>query len=272
MNDSDYNNVKKFQKIKPNINSWDSAYYMKLQKEKNKNTNYPKGKNYHSSYQPNNEEEEKGEEEEEEYEELVYENSEEIKAPSTEEIKAPSTEEIIRMAIIFSKHKESKLVQLEYERGNKDIKNKIFEALKSEILILSKNEIGYHVIKTILKYGDKENIEHFFDKIKNYIFELSSHKYGYIVIQILIEVLEKIDKNKIKIILEKLYDLLSELNKYGNFVLQKIIRILQFEDIKIIYNEVLKNIKYLINNKYGSWILQLILYKYNEEQKQEQES
>ena len=251
---SDYNNVKKFPKNKPNINSWDSAYYMKLQKEKMKNTNYPKGKNYHSSYQPNNEEEEKGEEEEEEYEELVYENSEEIKAPSTEEIKAPSTEEIIRMAIIFSKHKESKLVQLEYERGNKDIKNKIFEALKSEILILSKNEIGYHVIKTILKCGDKENIEYFFDKIKNYIFELSCHKYGYIIIQTLIEVLEKIDKNKIKIILEKLDDL-KKLNVYGNFVLQNIIRILKFEDIKIIYNEVLKNIKYLINNQYGSWIL-----------------
>ena len=63
---SDYNNVKKFPKNKPNINSWDSAYYMKLQKEKMKNTNYPKGKNYHSSYQPNNEEEEKEEEEEEE--------------------------------------------------------------------------------------------------------------------------------------------------------------------------------------------------------------
>ena len=46
---SDYNNVKKFPKNKPNINSWDSAYNMKSQKEKMKNTNYPKGKNYHSS-------------------------------------------------------------------------------------------------------------------------------------------------------------------------------------------------------------------------------
>ena len=56
------------------------------------------------------------------------------------------------------------------------------------------------------------------------------------------------------------------INHDGNIILQQAIKIFDFNEITIIYNEVLKKIKYLINNKNGSRILEILLYKCNEEQ------
>ena len=180
----------------------------------------------------------------------------------------PPTNEIINMAILYSKSRvESKCVQLEYKRGNEEVRNKIFENLKSEILILSKNRFGNYVIQTILFYGGEEKISYIFDNIINDVVELSFNPYGCRVLQTLIEILGKIDKkDKIIIILKKL-DMKGEIfmDQNGNHVIQKLINILDFTNIICIYEKVLENIDKLINNIYGSRIIQALLNKCDEE-------
>ena len=73
---------------------------------------------------------------------------------------AISTNEIIRSSILMSKDSVGyQIVQLEYKRGNNEIKKKIFNSLQSEILILSRDAFGNYVIQTIIYYGEKEQIE-----------------------------------------------------------------------------------------------------------------
>ena len=159
------------------------------------------------------------------------------------------------------------IVQKEYQKGDNDIKNKIFDSLKSEILVLTKDSFGNYVIQTILHDGDKEKINKIFDIIKNNVFDLSYHRFGCRVLQTLIEISGNTDKDKIKIILRKLENLYGLfVDQNGNHVIQKIIDKLNFEEINDIYNEVIKYANNLICDIYGTRIIQSVLKKCNEEQ------
>ena len=98
---------------------------------------------------------------------------------------------------------------------------------------------------------------------------LSCQKYGCRVLQ---KLMDYIDKEKIKLILEKIKNKLYELitNQNGYYVIQKIIEKLDGE-IDDIYNEVFTNLDKLLNNEnpYGSFIIQEILKKINDEKKKE---
>ena len=182
----------------------------------------------------------------------------------------PSTNNIIKMAFIYAKSKtESKLLQLEYKRGNEEIRNKIFKAIEFDVLTLSKDSFGNYVIQTILIYGDEKILEKIFEKIENNIFELSYDKYGCRVLQTLIEIFGKSNRSKIEIILKKLEGNLRSLfsNRNGNHVIQKIIYYLDFEKLIVIYNKIYDYIK-IITHQYGSRIVQAILGKCDKEKAQ----
>ena len=132
----------------------------------------------------------------------------------------------------------SEMVQIEFRNGDEEIKQKIFNALKSEILILSTDQFGNYVIQALLYYGDEEKLNIIFETFKNKLFDLSTHTYGCRVIQTLISVLSnsKKDKEKIKYILKELTDLdgyLGDLftDKNGNHVIQQIINVLDIDDL-----------------------------------------
>ena len=189
----------------------------------------------------------------------------------------PSTKYIISMSIILSKEKiGSKLVQMEYERGNDEIKNEIFETLKKQIVPLSEDIYGNYVIQKILISRDSKKIDFIFESLKELFFGLSKHQNGCRVLQTLIQILSELkDNKKIKIFVDILIkNNISTLfyDQNGNHVIQKLIDVLDGENINYIYSTVLKNIKSecennLLFNKYGSRIVQSLLYKFNELQK-----
>jgi hypothetical protein len=185
----------------------------------------------------------------------------------------PSTKYIISMSIILSKEKiGSKLVQMEYERGNDEIKNEIFETLKKQIVPLSEDIYGNYVIQKILISRDSKKIDFIFESLKELFFGLSIHQNGCRVLQTLIQILSELkDNKKIKIFVDILIkNNISTLfyDQNGNHVIQKLIDVLDGENINYIYSTVLKNIKSecennLLFNKYGSRIVQSLLYKFN---------
>ena len=174
---------------------------------------------------------------------------------------------IIRNAIIYSKHETFyKLIILYIEKETEEIRNRIFNELLSDILILSKDKFGNLVIQSLLRDGDKIKIIKIYEILKNDIYELSIDQFGCIVLQTLIEEIDKVDKEKIKIILEKLTNKLDILfsHKYGNHVIQMIIKVSNLNEISDFYNLILENIFKYITDKYASHIIELLLKKYNE--------
>jgi len=202
----------------------------------------------------------------------------------------PSTQYIIRMSILLSKEKiGSKLVQMEYEGGNDEIKNEIFETLKKQIVPLSEDTFGNYVIQKILFSGDIKKIDYIFDSIKGFLLDLSIHQNGCRVLQALIEILGVLKdkfssgregqkcKEKLEIITEILIKNISNLlyDQNGNHVIQKLIDALDGDNINGIYSEILNYIQYdcktnLLFNKYVSRIVQNLLYKLNELQKEKE--
>ena len=94
-----------------------------------------------------------------------------------------NVEEIIEKAVQLSKdHSGSRLVQKTYEEGNKDVKDKIFEKFKPEILSLSKDIFGNYAIQKVLesKDGEKDEEKNNFimESLKGKIYDLSIHMYG----------------------------------------------------------------------------------------------
>ena len=189
----------------------------------------------------------------------------------------PSIDEIIKNARKYSKQNMlSYFIQYlfkkedEDEDENKNIKNELFESLKDDIFELSQDFYGNYVIQEIINLKDKEKNDFIYNKfIDNDIVMLSCQKYGCRVLQ---KLMNYIDKEKIKLILEKIKNKLYELitNQNGYYVIQKIIEKLDGE-IDDIYNEVFTNLDKLLNNEnpYGSFIIQEILKKINDEKKKE---
>ena len=184
------------------------------------------------------------------------------------------------MSIILSTQEiGSKLVQLEYERGNEEIKNEIFETLKKQILPLSKDIFGNYVIQKILFLGDDKKIGYIFESLKDFFFDLSIHQQGCRVLQTLIDILGELkDKQKIRIFVDILIKKnISTLfyNQNGNRVVQKLIDVLDGDNIYNLYSEILKKIKNdcennLLFNKYGSRVVQALLVKLNKIQKEKE--
>jgi len=100
-------------------------------------------------------------------------------------------EDIIEKAVVLSKdHSGSRLVQKKYEEGDNDIKDRIFEKFKPEILNLSKDIFGNYAIQKVLESKDKEKNDFIMEALKGKIYELSLHMYGCRVMQQLIIVID----------------------------------------------------------------------------------
>ena len=197
-------------------------------------------------------------------------------------IKPPSTDDVIKNSLIYSKeYINNRLVEIEYKRGNEEIRNSIFNVIKREILILSLNPFGNYVIQTILYFMEKEKVNYIFDSLKDFFFQLSMDQYGCRVLQTLIEIIAEFnDKDKLKFLIDKLKELKEKnptnfaklfYDKNGNHVIQKLIEKLDDKEINDIYDEVLREIK-LIYDKYGSHIVQSLLYKLNELKNEEKKN
>ena len=88
-------------------------------------------------------------------------------------------EDILEKAVILSKdHSGRRLIQKQYQEGNDEIRNKIFEKLKPEILNLSKDIFGNYAIQKVLEFKDNEKNNFIMESLKGKVYELSLHMYG----------------------------------------------------------------------------------------------
>ena len=176
-------------------------------------------------------------------------------------------EDIIEKAVVLSKdHSGSRLVQRKYEEGNEEIRNKIFEKFKPEILNLSKDIFGNYAIQKVLEFKDKEKNNYIMESLKGKIYELSLHMYGCRVMQQLISVIDENYLIDITKELEGHYPKCIE-DQNGNHVIQKLIeRLKPGKENNGIYEVVYKNIVELSKHQYGCRVIQTLLKKCNEKQ------
>ena len=158
----------------------------------------------------------------------------------------------------------SSRIQIYYEIGSEEVKNKILEKLKPEIFNLSKHRYGNYVIQQIFGVKDQEKHLILMEAIKGNIIELSLDEYGSRVIQRLIEVID--DKN-LKLIFSEIQDKISEFikDKNGNHVIQKLIERLKEEEFNKIFDVINENLIKFAKEQYGCYIIQSLLKKCNKQ-------
>ena len=175
-------------------------------------------------------------------------------------------EEIIEKAVILSKdHSGSRLVQRKYEEGDNDIKNRIFEKFKPEILNLSKDIFGNYAIQKVLESKDKEKNNFIMESLKGKIYELSLHMYGCRVMQQLISVIDEKYLPQITLELKDHFAKCIE-DQNGNHVIQKLIERLKPGENNGIYDVVYNNLVDLSKHQYGCRVIQTLLKQCNEQQ------
>ena len=155
-------------------------------------------------------------------------------------------------------------IQIYYEIGSEEVRNKIFEKLKPEIFNLSKHRYGNYAIQKI--FGEKVQEKHsiLMEAIKDNIIELSLDESGSRVIQELIEVID--DKN-LKLIFSEIQDKISEFieDKNGNHVIQILIERLKEEEFYKIFVIVYENLIKFAKEQYGCYIIKSLLKKCNKQ-------
>ena len=175
-------------------------------------------------------------------------------------------EEVIEKAVLLSKdHSGSRLVQRKYEEGNEEIRNKIFEKFKPEILNLSKDIFGNYAIQKVIEFKDDEKNNYIMESLKGKIYELSLHMYGCRVMQQLISVIDEKYLPQITLELKDHFEKCIE-DQNGNHVIQKLIERLKPGENKGIYDVVYENLVELSRHQYGCRVIQTLLKKCNQEQ------
>jgi len=98
-------------------------------------------------------------------------NTQTKKKPSKDlnkkEIDNKNIDDIIENAVAYSKdHSGSRQIQKKYAEGSEEVKNKIFEKLKPEILNLSKDIFGNYAIQKVLESKDPEKNDAIMEAIR----------------------------------------------------------------------------------------------------------
>ena len=164
----------------------------------------------------------------------------------------------------------SKATQELYRKSPENVKNEIFNKIKSEIKNLSLGKFTNYFIKLIIKDNDKEKIDIIYNSLKEDIIEMSSDLCGTYVLQ---ELIPKLDENKIEelsnIFVNKLNQCLNfvklVLNKNFNHVLQLFIKKQQMEKNSIICDKIIEQFNTFSKNKYGCFIIEALLTNCNNE-------
>ena len=134
--------------------------------------------------------------------------------------------------------------------------NSFIKILIPHIDVFITDQNGSHVIYKILSLSDyQSSIVLFFEHILTKIGEIASSKKGCTFIQ---KCLETLNEEKlimlIKAITANLFSIIT--NKYGNYIIQSVLTIDNFEYKKGIYEEILKNVCFYSNQKYSSNVME----------------
>ena len=134
--------------------------------------------------------------------------------------------------------------------------NSFIKILIPHLDVFITDQNGSHVIYKILSLTDyQSSIVLFFEHILTKIGEIAASKKGCTFIQ---KCLETLNEEKlimlIKAITANLFSIIT--NKYGNYIIQSVLTIDNFEYKKGVYDEILKNVCFYSNQKYSSNVME----------------
>ena len=166
----------------------------------------------------------------------------------------------------------SVIIQNIYEKSSIDIRNKIFDKIKSEINNMAIHEFHNYFLIKIINENDPNKIDTIYNSLIEDIENISFDSHGTFVVQ---NLLEKIDENRIDEIAQKLKldinianfeELVKKNDNESNQKLKNIIHIIQ-QIIKKrqankndeIGKQILASFDFFAKNQYGCYILQALL-------------
>ncbi|OMJ10350.1 Pumilio-like protein [Smittium culicis] len=133
----------------------------------------------------------------------------------------------------------------------------LVEKIKGDINLLVKNKYGNYVIQHILKFGDKKQKEMITSEVSKNFFSFSKHKYASNAVEKSLEYLSKKEFSQlIKSITTKSFGetpIIAELirNQFGNYVVQKLISLSDYETQAMLLEGVEPYLKSIKNNMYS---------------------
>lgn len=132
--------------------------------------------------------------------------------------------------------------------NNQDIHNKLKQFAYDNALTLIEHPFGNYVIQVIVENWNEEEVEEILSRFKNKYAELSNKKYSSNVVERCLEKNDKILSQYIEEICEngKVADIMR--NSYGNYVIQKALKISAGRNKEKLADNVNKNI-YKLNDK-----------------------
>lgn len=141
----------------------------------------------------------------------------------------------------------------------------IYEEIKKNFLPIAKSKLGCYIIQKILYYGPPEQRESFIKIVLKNTFMLICDHYGNYVIQsVILFNDEKINNDVYKVISRHIIYLCK--NQFSSIVIEKLLELKPKKIWKKLVNKILqkdKDIFELICNKYGNFIIQKILTSFN---------
>ena len=141
----------------------------------------------------------------------------------------------------------------------------IFEGIYPELLDISKDIYGNHLIRKILQFKEKDKIDRIFSKLEENIKELAIDNYGTFVIQELIQKVNEVQLKKISNVLVKCPDFNEFIkNKNVRKVIEELIKRQDKNDNDEICKKILTDFIPFCNNEFTSFIIEKLLLNCNE--------
>lgn len=154
----------------------------------------------------------------------------------------------------------SKLLNNITENDLKIIINNILDNIE----ILINNEFGNFIIQKILSLNKNEYNQRIFDYIKDKIQKLSKQKFASNVIESCITSNPKFKTDIIKLLIEGNHIKELIIDKYGNYIIQKILNYVGENEFNIIMEQIKDSTKLLKQTDYGRKIYQKLVKNYRQ--------
>jgi len=151
----------------------------------------------------------------------------------------------------------SRLIQQHFEKADYEEQEKIFEQIYPQAYSLMTDVFGNYVIQKIFEFGNEQQKTALYHEMQGKIFELCQNAYGCRVVQKALESDSTIQDEILKEISNHVLELVEDPN--GNHVIQKCFEDIPIRKLQFIVDEVSKQVENLAFNAFGCRVIQKIL-------------
>jgi len=221
---------------------------------------------------------------------IFYENQQHFRTMSNDQA-------LIENVFLYIRDQQGcRVLQKKIEERNKDFLYKFYEKVQNNLIDIINDQFGNYVFQKYIEFCDKSLIGKILEKIKNSLFNIATNTHGTRVLQKMLDIVSgDYEMELLKEFFSKnFYNLVTDSN--GNHVIQKVITAYPknknqflFDDItkhcvdiskiklggcviqktfdtanevqkKTLVIEIIKNIDKLINDEFGNFIIQQIIF------------